>query len=469
MRAGDVGQLLVRDAEIHGHGRVDCLIRSGRIADVGPDLPTAQGAEVLDAAGGALLPGLADHHLHLAATAAHRESLDLSNLAPGALPEALRRATGEGWLRAVGYDETAHGDLDRHRLDAWTGDTPTRVQHRSGALWVLNSPGLAAVGAAEAGDPGIERGHDGAPTGRLWRCDHWLADRLGSPAPLSLAPLGAQLAAYGITHVTDASPGTGHLSLLRSAVLSGDLPQHVRVLAVGAETFDHPRLSRGPAKLVVADHDLPDLDDLAEQIVRQHVIGRPVAVHCISRVGLALTLAAFDTAGSVLDGDRIEHCASAGPDLVAAVADRGLRVVTQPALAIRRGDAAWAASEPVEREELWPYDSLLRAGVRTAPSSDAPYGDLDPWRIIRDAADRRTRSGRVLAGNERVPPEVVLAGLLSPLDDPGGAPRAVAIGQLADLVLLDRPLEQALRDLDPGAVRGTLVGGRVVHRRADVG
>ena len=60
--------MLIRDAEVGGE-RCDVRLAEGRIAEVGPALaPFAD--DVLEAAGGALLPGLQDHHIHLQALAA---------------------------------------------------------------------------------------------------------------------------------------------------------------------------------------------------------------------------------------------------------------------------------------------------------------------------------------------------------------------------------------------------------------
>ena len=49
---------------------VDVRLVNGVIAAIGPDVRPEEGDEVIDARGGALLPGLHDHHLHLAALAA---------------------------------------------------------------------------------------------------------------------------------------------------------------------------------------------------------------------------------------------------------------------------------------------------------------------------------------------------------------------------------------------------------------
>lgn len=453
------GDLLLRGVEIRGR-LVDCRIRGGVVAEIGPQLRVQTDELVVRGDGGALLPGLADHHLHLAAMAARDASLDVSAVPRASLASVISRAAvdGEGWVRVVGYDDVVHGDLD---LDAWSPAVPVRVQHRSGALWLVNSAGLEQLGASAAAHEGVERDGSGRPTGRLWRADAWLRDALGGRPP-SLRPVGARLAALGVTHVADATPDPGAAEVLADAVGRDELPQHVMVMAPDHSMRAHPQLSIGPLKLVVADHELPPLDDLADRIRRAHADGRPVAVHCVSRTALALTLAAFDLAGG-MRGDRVEHCAVA--DLAAAkeLAARGIRVVTQPTLVALRGDDYWARVEPQDRPDLWRYAGLLRAGVQVAPSSDAPYGNPDPWACLRAAAERRTPSGHVLGPDERVPAETALRGLLSSLENPGGPPRRIVVGHSADLVLLDRPLTDALRAPDAGLVRATIIGGKIVY------
>jgi predicted amidohydrolase YtcJ len=462
----DAPSLLLRDVELYGHGIGDCRVRDGVIAETGSGLPALRDEFVVRGNGGALLPGLADHHLHLAAMAAHEASLDVSRLTRDDLALEMSRATtgDDGWVRAVGYDDVVHGDLDRDVLDSWNRTAPVRIQHRSGALWVVNSPGLERLGATTAAHDGIERDHAGRPTGRLWRADEWLRETLGARPP-SLRSVGARLAAFGITHVADATPDAGAAGVVAAAVQRVELPQHVMVMAADVTPGTHPRLTIGPVKLVVADHELPDVNDLAEQMRRAHAGGRPVAVHCVTRAALALTLAALDQVGPV-EGDRIEHCAVADVAAAEQLAARGIRVVTQPTLVARRGDDYWDRVDPEDRSDLWPYATLQRAGVRVAPSSDAPYGDPDPWACLRAATGRVTSSGRILGPGERVPAEAALRGMLSPLHDPGGSARQIAPGESADLLLLDRPLADALRTPDSGCVRATVIGGQIVDGAA---
>ena len=70
-------------------------------------------------------------------------------LTPHGLDETVRAAavaSGSSWLRVIGYHESVHGLLDRHRLDALAPVRCVRAQHRTGAMWVLNTRGLQQLG-----------------------------------------------------------------------------------------------------------------------------------------------------------------------------------------------------------------------------------------------------------------------------------------------------------------------------------
>jgi predicted amidohydrolase YtcJ len=126
-----------------------------------------------------------------------------------------------------------------------------------------------------------------------------------------------------------------------------------------------------------------------------------------------------------------------------------------------RGDQYLTDVDCEDLPHLWPYRSLLDAGVRVAPSSDAPFGDPDPWRGMAAAVTRRTLAGLSLGGREAVDALTVLNGYLTPLDAPGGPPRRVTTGAEADLVLLRLPLDHALADPSAGLVALTIRGGIV--------
>ena len=108
------GDLLIRNAEIDGAQGQDLRVRGGVISEIGRDL--RGGEPMLDAGGGALIPGLIDHHIHLLALAAQRASLRLGPgevASPIAFRAALRAADRDAppgaWLRGVAYHESVAG------------------------------------------------------------------------------------------------------------------------------------------------------------------------------------------------------------------------------------------------------------------------------------------------------------------------------------------------------------------------
>lgn len=401
--------MILRDVEVRGRA-VDVRFTDGIVTEVGHGLRPRQDDEVVEGRGGSLLPGLHDHHLHLRALAAARASVSCRRGL-----DDLRLAPGDR-VRGVLFP----GSVDRHELDLVEPHRPVRVQHRSGALWMLNSAALEEL-APLPDLPGVERDADGRPTGRLWRLDHLL--RGTWPMTGDLAAVGRELASYGITGVTDATPDLSEIP---------PVPQRVTLL--------------GRRKLLLHDHDLPDVDTLAAAVRERHDEGLPVAVHCVTRDSLLLTLAVLDEVGR-MPGDRIEHGAVV-PDPSAL---RGLHVVTQPGFLADRGHDYVRDVDAEDLPHLYPYAGLLAAGVDVLPSSDAPYGPLDPWAVVRAAV------GRTIVPQERVPAATVLEGYLR---DGDLRPRSIAVGSAADLVLLHLPLAQALRAPDRSLVRATWIAGR---------
>ncbi|WP_261571163.1 amidohydrolase family protein [Frankia gtarii] len=395
----------------------DVRILGGRIVEVSAEpLRPRPGETVIDADGGALLPGLHDHHVHLLSLAASASSVRVGPpqiVDVDGLRAALRAAPvtePARWVRAVGYHPSVAGDLDRHALDALLPDRPVRVQHRGGALWVFNSPALRLAGIDGCDLPGVERDATAAPTGRLWRMDGWLR-RHGAlpPVAIDLAAVGRTAAASGITGFTDATPG-------RSA-------EHHRTLATAAA----------------------------------HRAGHSVAVHCVTRVQTVLTLAALDIAGP-RRGDRLEHGAVVPPELHGQLRRTGLVVVTQPNFIAERGDRYLVDVTDEDPASLYPAASLVRAGIGLAAGTDAPFGHPDPWRAIAAAVTRRTAAGIVLGADERLDAASALALFLTDPADPTRV-RRVRLGARGDLCLLHRPLRAALRDPSAAQVRLTIVDG----------
>ncbi len=101
----DPGSVLFRDVEVDGV-RTDVVVDGGTVRDLAPGLVRPPGVDEVDGRGGALLPGLHDHHVHLAALAAATASVrvgppdvtSVEDLA-SALTEADRNLPAGAWLR----------------------------------------------------------------------------------------------------------------------------------------------------------------------------------------------------------------------------------------------------------------------------------------------------------------------------------------------------------------------------------
>jgi len=459
--------LTLRNVEIDGLGGLDVRINGARIVEIAVGLRGGSGE--IDGRGGALIPGLIDHHVHLLATAARADSVSLDGVSNrDQIGERLRahavtRAAG-AWIRALDCPPHIAASLDRLALDAIFDDRPLRMQDQSGALWILNSRALDKI-QAPFGPPGLERDYRGAPVGRLWRGDAWLRGEIGETAP-PMRPIGERLAAMGVTGVMDASVSNnaGSAEALATAIRAGDLPQRLRLMSAGPLAPPADQTWRiGPVKVMLDDRDLPPLDAFIDQIVSAHAERRPVAVHCVTATQLALTLAAFDVAGSSSD-DRIEHGGVIPLEAIGDLKRFGLTVITQPSFVHDRGGRYLAEVDPHEQGDIYRCASLLRSGVRVAASSDAPYGDLDPWAGMRAAVLRQSRRGLVVASDERVPARRALSLYLGGFSDPGGPPRRVAVGEPADLCLLKTPLAEALDTLSADIVAATIVGGRLAYQ-----
>ncbi|HSS24829.1 MAG TPA: amidohydrolase family protein [Mycobacterium sp.] len=416
-------------------------IRVGaQIDEVGEDLAAERGESVLYAGGGTVLPGLHDHHVHLRSAASALDSFLVGP--PGVstkaqLTQMLSNATPgpDGWIRAVGYHESVAGDLDRTALDGVVRDIPVRIQHRSGALWILNSAALGRIGLAEH------------PDGRLRSADRGWSDAL-QVRETDLAELSRRITATGVTGVTDATPDLG----------ADDM---VSLLVAHRRGEFRPRLHfLSPGKKILQDDRL-DLEALTQWIIDHHTDERPVAVHCVTAAQLVVAIAALRAAGSH-PLDRIEHAAVVPDDNLADLADLGVTVVTQPNFVAERGDQYLAEVPAAEHGQLWRVASLLNAMVPVALSTDMPFGHGDPWTAMRAAVYRTTPSGAVLNANECVSPLKALTMFLSRSDQPRRA-RTVETGQPGDLCVLNEPPATALAELDAGMVAATIIGGQLVY------
>ncbi|MBD8869071.1 amidohydrolase [Nocardioides donggukensis] len=389
-----------------GHG---LAVADGRITQVRPDADLeVSGATVVDLAGGLVVPGFVDAHVHPVQGGLERIRCDLS--------EAQTRAD---YLRAVGEYAAAHPELPwilggGWAMAAFPGGTPTAADLDSvvpdrpvflpnrdhHGAWV-NTVALrvAGVGPGTADPPHgrIERDADGVPSGTLHEGAMAL---VAAHVPATgdeeyhRALLAGQehLHSLGITGWQDAILGAyaGMDDVSRfylRAARSGDLTGHV----VGAlwwdrdrgeeqvpelverrAAFDHPRFRATSVKIMqdgVAEngtaalsapyldrcghagrnrgHSFVEAAALRSAVRRLDAEGFQVHVHCIGDRAVRETLDAFDGLDRRADlRHHIAHLQVVRPDDVARFAALGVTANMQ---------ALWACLDDQMTELTLPF------------------------------------------------------------------------------------------------------------------
>ena len=460
-------------------GRIELLYTAA--SDM-PDVPAA-GDELVDCDGATIIPGFADAHCHPLALGAYLSAIDCGPGAERSIPEIIERIRGgapprtTAWVRAVGYDELLLDEKrhpTRHDLDRAFASGPVMLTHGGGHAVVLNSLAMSEVrlAAATPEPPGGTIDRDavtGEPTGLLLEMSDWLAARL--PAATRGEQLGRLeraaevLLAAGVTSVTDA----GHrndgdrVSLYMEAGRTR-FPLHTSVmLRPGVDRCEIGSMEGvrpGLTKLMVtvsAGRLHPDSGELRELVEAEAAAGSPgVAIHAVEREAiLAAAEALRSIRGMVAKSGfvmRIEHAAEAPPEVVAAIAESGAAVVTQPGFIYTRGDRYLAAATEggPAPDNLYPLRALIDSGVPIGVGSDAPYGTWRPLEVLRAAVERLAASGRVVGASQAISVGEAL-GLY------GGSLRA---GVRADFVVLSgNPLRTEPSRLKEIEVIATYVGG----------
>lgn len=521
-----MGELVVRQVRVvpldaapsaPGTEPVDLLLRDGRLTAVGPGLPRPAGAEVLEADGRWVVPGLWDHHVHAGQLGATRGRLDLSAArSPREAAQRVReRLAAARPLPATGV-LTGWG----HRADRWA-QAPTRALLDEASPRVpvvlisadghhgwLNSTALTLLGgpcdrsglvreaewfalydrlnhlprAQETTEQGVREvvaeahrlgivGITDLELGRPWV--DWprrLAEGVG--------PLRVRTGVYvpGLDEVEaaglrtgDALPGTEGLVRMGPLKLFGDGSLGTRTAWCRAPYADAPgRDAEGRGEGSVGGSSVagaPQLTsaELHDLLGRARMHGLEVAVHAIGDAAVGQALAALAATGVV---GSVEHAQLVGEEELARWRGLPVRAGVQPAHLLDDRSAAERAW-PDRTGQVLPLRRLVDAGVELAMGSDAPFGTPDPWLAVA-AAVHRARPGE-----DPWHPELALTpreALAASVDG-----QRVRAGARGDLVLLDAdPLGADLAAptssdlaarLERVGVAATVVAGRVVHQR----
>jgi predicted amidohydrolase YtcJ len=450
-------------------------VHDGRIAALDADaLELADTAgDVVDLAGGALLPGFGDGHVHplwggveLAGPQV-REATTVAEVV-----EAVRRFAADHpddpWVSGGPYEPTLApaGLFDAHWLDAAAPDRPVVLQSSDHHCAWANSAALhiAGIDAATPDPPAgtIARRSDGSPLGTLVE---WSAMELvlrHAPSPTfqdnvdGLARSTALLAAAGITWVQEAAlrpkdvaaylaaADAGRLSVRADIALRaepGDWPQQraefaaARAAAAGSpqvsantvKFFADGVVEAGTAAMLSPYDDHPhscglpvwDRAELAAAAAAFDADGFRLHIHAIGDAGIRSALDAIDHVVQV-NGARdrrpvLAHVQVVDPADLPRFAARGVVANAQP---------LWAQLDPVQRDLTiprlgptraalqYPLASLVATGAVVSMGSDWPVSSYRPLEGLAVAVTRQTEDGHPAEGwipHERLPAASALA------------------------------------------------------------
>jgi predicted amidohydrolase YtcJ len=210
--------------------------------------------------------------------------------------------------------------------------------------------------------------------------------------------------------------------------------------------------------------------ELIKNVKKYNDLGYQIAIHAQGDAGIRDTLDAYKAVlGDRSDNPmrhRIEHGGCLYPDLLNRAVAMNIPVAVQPVFFSELGDGFIEAFGQETADRLYPFKSMLAAGIKMGGSSDCPVSELDPRRGLCGAAMRTTPSGKILGPMERLTIEEALrmytqgSAYLS-FDE--GCNGTIEIGKHADFTVMAADP----RKVDPEEVQDipfkmTVVGGEVV-------
>jgi len=502
-------------------------VRGDRIAAVGSGAEVRKlagdGARVVDARGGMVVPGFVDAHVHFVDGGFRLSSVQLRDARTPA--EFVRRirdfaatVPAGTWIEGGDWDhEQWGGELPtRAWIDSVTPDHPVWLNRLDGHMALANSAALRAAGVAddvrdvEGGT--VVRDAGGRPTGVLK--DNAMAlvgravpDRSDALKDRALDAAMTYVAAQGVTSVHNMG-SWDDLATFRRAHAAGRLRTRIYA-AVPLSSWQRLRDAveaegRGDAWLRIGalkgfadgslgSHTAAFLEPFTDQPADRgffvtepdtlyawtrgaDAAGLHVVVHAIGDRAIRAQLDVFERVarehGPRDRRFRIEHAQHVAPADLPRFGRLGVIASMQPYHAIDDGRWAEKVIGAERSRTTYAFRSLLDAGARVAFGSDWFVAPPTPLEGIYAAVTRRTLDDRNPGGwvpEQRITVEEALraytiAGAHASFEE--GEKGTLERGKLADFVLLDRDLTriapEAIRD---ARVLVTVVGGRVVHER----
>jgi predicted amidohydrolase YtcJ len=516
------GPVRIVNGRFSGHPEASALtLRRGRISSF--ELPKApDGAQVVDAEGGVVLPGFRDSHVHLMNAGFALDGVQIAELdSLDAVQAAIKKFADdhpeERWIEGRGwqYSIVPQGMFpSRHDLDAAVPDRPALLGSYDGHTSWANTKALELAKIdSTTPDPAngkIVREADGTPQGALLEGAGSLVGKVIPPLPKEkalarLRRVTHDLCDIGVTFVDDIERDPEMFELLGELLAKDELPIRVRVslpidgdlvaFAKLRERYKGDRLSFGFLKGFVdgvvesktaylvepyVGSDSPGKpilgpERLTSLVKRAHAAGFPVALHAIGDGAVRISLDAFEAAEKehpeIHLAHRIEHIEVISHDDLPRFARLGVTASMQPFHALPEPPTeVWSTNLGPERlKRTFAWRDLLDAKAHLIFGSDLPVASANPLWGLAVATTRKDPKGdppggwnahEAISMAEAIRAYTVEPALLAGWKDVG----ALEPGQLADIAILSSDVDLARPEtLWKGKVVHTIVGGFLEH------
>ena len=480
------------------------------------EIPIPDGAEIINASGKTVIPGLIDAHMHfmglgtrLMRTVNLRDTKNIAEALEIIKEKVSETKPGE-WIQGRGWDDSKWEDrryITKFDLDPLTPNNPVILTRVCGHLSSVNSKALEVAGVTtETPNPHggvIDKNENGELTG-VFRDAAGVVYRAIPPVSEEIKLEGLRKAcdhalSLGCTGIHEAGTGAESLSIYQKALdmgylkirmylmWSGGLRDHMKGLGLRTG-FGNNMIKLGSAKMMIdgsmgartaalfepyADDSsttgnltIP-LEDFDKNVKAVHDSGSQIGVHAIGDRAIEATINAFEKALKANPRKdhrhRIEHCEVLTTTQIERIKQLGIIPSVQPNFV-----GEWSGPDGLYEARLGkkrlrennPYRTLLDNDIKICNGSDGmPF---NPIYGIWSAINHWIKSSRITL-EEAIRGFTLDAAYASFEEDLKGSTET---GKLADIVIVNDDWTEIPSDeIKNTTVQMTLVGGKILYNK----
>jgi predicted amidohydrolase YtcJ len=476
------------------------------------------GTQVINAGGKTLMPGFNDSHIHIWKVG-NLDTFMLDVRSAGSMDEMLGMIRDYhyqnqqvAWITARGFNEAGWKDgrmPDKNDLDKVVRDKPVYLIRTCAHIAVTNTKALEISNITDdtpVPDGGvIYKGADGRPNGVFSETALGLVSKhipayTKDELKIMVNAARKQLYSLGVTAATDPAVDPLLLKAYYEMYEANELGFRLNAIPIllpdgGERPHELPKyyssdwfnvntvkffsdggLSGKTAALKLPYKNTTEHGVLRLQKQRYLQLGKlamecglGLATHAIGDAAIEFVIDSYRQLAELFPytTKRIEHLGLPEEKQLETMAKYNMATSMQTIFISELGKNFRQYLDERYLNQCYPVRSVLKHGILTALSSDAPVvKNLNPLKGVEAAVTRKDNEGYSIAPNEAISVEEALKAYTINAAAISGTPEfgSLQVGQLADFILLDKnPLAIASAELSLIKVEKTFVDGRCVY------